>query len=50
MIRIKDKNQHILQSNCQQCHERLTVNLRIHGMPDQDRFCFDCHRGAGHGL
>lgn len=49
-IRIKPYNQRLLQRNCEHCHERLTINLRIHGMPSLDRFCFDCHRGAGHGL
>jgi cytochrome c nitrite reductase small subunit len=48
-IRIKSGNQNVLQENCEGCHERMIINIQPHGA-ERAKYCFDCHKGAGHGL
>lgn len=48
-IRITRYNQRALQGNCEGCHERMIVNIQPHGA-ERVKFCFECHRGVGHGL
>ncbi len=47
-IRAKDSSQAVIQANCVRCHAE-TVAAVADGQMDADRYCFDCHRGAGHG-
>ncbi len=49
LIRIKAANQETLQRNCEHCHQRLVIHMQPPGA-QRVRFCFDCHKGVGHGL
>lgn len=48
-IRITPHNRQVLQGNCQSCHERMLMIVQPHGAQPV-KFCFECHRGVGHGL
>jgi cytochrome c nitrite reductase small subunit len=48
-IRIAAHNQRVLHANCQRCHERILLAVQPHGAQPV-KFCFECHRGVGHGL
>ena len=49
VIRAKPETKEIIQENCIRCHEG-TVESIVMGPQAFDRFCWDCHRTAGHGL
>lgn len=49
VIRIKRGNQRILEANCEACHARLMGDVQPHGAQPA-KFCFECHRGVGHGF
>lgn len=49
VIRIKPSNQRILEANCQSCHARMVALVEPHGA-QPSKFCFACHKGAGHGF
>lgn len=46
-IRITEANRRLLQQNCVECHARVVSEIVQHGK--FQRYCFECHRGAGHG-
>ena len=48
-IRITPYNRRVLQGNCESCHERMLLSVQPHGTPPV-KFCFECHRGVGHGF
>jgi cytochrome c nitrite reductase small subunit len=48
-IRIRTVNQVVLQGNCESCHQRLLIHMQPPGA-ERVKFCFDCHKGVGHGL
>lgn len=53
-IRIREAGQHVVQSNCIRCHERLVgMEYLMTVIPEfhqtlKDRHCFDCHRETPH--
>jgi cytochrome c nitrite reductase small subunit len=47
-IRAKPLTDRIIQANCIRCHSE-TVSMIADGQKDAGRYCFDCHRSAGHG-
>lgn len=49
VLRIRQSNQRVVDANCRTCHERLVSEVWPMGVRT-GRFCFDCHRGAGHGF
>ncbi|MDR7522645.1 MAG: cytochrome c nitrite reductase small subunit [Armatimonadota bacterium] len=49
VIRIRTGNQRVLQANCQGCHEGVVMHVQPPGA-EPVKFCFDCHRGVGHGF
>jgi len=46
-IRITETNRHLLQQNCVECHSVIVSEIVQHG--NFERYCFECHRGVGHG-
>lgn len=46
-IRITAFNRQILQANCIDCHKVLVSEIVHQG--NFERYCFECHRGVGHG-
>jgi cytochrome c nitrite reductase small subunit len=49
-IRIKPRNQLILQDNCVRCHEAMVHALLSASRTDRDEVeCVHCHAAAGHG-
>jgi cytochrome c nitrite reductase small subunit len=49
VIRITRFNQEVLQKNCEGCHEGMISTIQPAGA-QRAKYCFDCHRGVGHGL
>jgi len=47
-IRARESSLDVVQENCVRCHAETIANTN-EGMPDSDRYCFDCHRSAAHG-
>jgi len=47
-IRARHSSLDVVQENCVRCHAETIANTN-EGMPDSDRYCFDCHRSAAHG-
>lgn len=49
-IRIKPRNERILQDNCLRCHEAMVHSLVSGSRTDRDAVqCVHCHATAGHG-
>jgi cytochrome c nitrite reductase small subunit len=49
-IRIRPKNQVILEQNCQRCHQELVSEIRAHATaPAAGSDCVRCHAAVGHG-
>jgi cytochrome c nitrite reductase small subunit len=50
-IRIKPRNEKILQDNCMACHKDFVHNLTAGSTTDVDAVsCIKCHADVGHGL
>lgn len=47
-IRAREASRRVVHENCIECH-RDTVEEIVAGPQPLDRYCFDCHRRAGHG-
>ncbi len=48
-VRIRPSNQRVLTANCQACHTRMVAMIEPRSTAPS-RFCFACHKGAGHGF
>jgi cytochrome c nitrite reductase small subunit len=51
-IRAKESSKEVVQENCIRCHTDAVENLDMESgytKDDPGRYCFDCHRSAGHG-
>ncbi len=49
VLRIRQPNQRVVDANCRSCHARLVSDVFPAGVR-AGRYCFDCHKGAGHGF
>jgi cytochrome c nitrite reductase small subunit len=47
-LRAKESSLQLVQENCIRCHS-ATVSMIADGEKDSGRYCFECHRTAGHG-
>ncbi len=43
-IELSERGQSVVQENCLICHGAMTTHI------DQERTCWDCHRGMSHGF
>ena len=48
VIRATEGTKEIIQDNCVRCHEK-TVDAVVMGALENDRYCWECHRGVAHG-
>ena len=58
VIRIKDAGRHVVQENCERCHEHqvatMRANERLYRVEEEEeddngRVCWDCHQETPHG-
>lgn len=45
VIRIIESGKKVVQKNCIKCHSQIISAIHF---DDESKFCFDCHKGAGH--
>lgn len=49
LVRIRPVNQRVLEANCLSCHRPMVAEVQPPRMQPV-KFCFDCHKGVGHGF